>query len=143
MNDKMPGSFIDTNVFIYAHDETNPQKTQKARELITRLSVTKTGRISTQVIQEFCNVMLKKSATHLKSQDVLLVVEQLLAPMLAHKPDEEFYLRTIDLHERYPLSFYDAMIVRAAIDLGCDKLYSEDLQADQKFGDLLVVNPFL
>ena len=48
----------------------------------------------------------------------------------------------IDLQQQAQLSFWDAMVVQAALEAGCDRLYSEDLQAGQHFGFLVVVNPF-
>lgn len=40
------------------------------------------------------------------------------------------------------LAFYDALIVAAAVESGCDALYSEDMQHGRKFGELAIVNPF-
>jgi predicted nucleic acid-binding protein len=135
-------NFIDTNVFVYAHDETDRAKTDVARRLLLEASSAGTGLISTQVIQEFCNVALKKSVMPLRAEDVGRIVRESLEPMLAHRPDAPFYLRVLATFERYSLSFYDAAIVQAAVDLDCDVLYSEDLQAGSRFGGLRVVNPF-
>lgn len=135
--------FIDTNIFVYAHDETEPQKAKKARELLVEFTRTKKGCISTQVIQKFCNVVLRKAATPLKASDVRKIVRELLEPLLDHRPDAAFYLRTLEIYERYKLSFYDAAIVQAAIDLQCTVLYSEDLQHEARYGKIRVVNPFV
>jgi predicted nucleic acid-binding protein len=51
-------------------------------------------------------------------------------------------LAAVSLQQRAQLSFWDALVVQAAIDAGCDRLYSEDLNASQRFGSLVVVNPF-
>ena len=134
--------FIDTNIFVYAHDETDPQKSQKARQLLVALMGANSGCISTQVVQEFCNVVLRKSLTPLKASDVRKIVRELLTPFLAHQPDGAFYLRVLETYERYSLSFYDAAIVQAANDLHCTILYSEDLQAGAQYGKVKVVNPF-
>lgn len=134
--------FVDTNVFIYAFDESDFHKTQTARNLLTDLTTSRRGQVSTQVIQEFCNVALKKSATPLKPSDIRKVIRELLNPLLAHQPDAEFYLRVLETYERYSLSFYDAAIIQAANDLNCTILYSEDLQAEARYGKVLVVNPF-
>src|SRR5487761_1502330 len=121
-------AFIDTNIFIYAQAENDNEKAQKARQLLTKTVKTHTGFISTQVIQEFCNVALKKSDLPLKSSDIAEILEELLLPMLAHVPSVSFYKEVLKLYERYSLSYYDAMIVQAAIVLNCDLLYSEDMQ---------------
>src|SRR5688500_11646428 len=111
--------FIDTNIFVYAHDETDAQKCQIARKLLTELASTKQSCISTQVIQEFCNVALKKSDTPLKAADVRKITRELMTPLLAPSPDASFYIRVLELYERYSLSFYDSAIVPAATDLHC------------------------
>lgn len=136
-------NFIDTNIFVYAHDETDPQKARKARQLLIECMGSNKGCISTQVIQEFCNVALKKSLTPLKVSDVRKIVRELLTPFLAHQPDAAFYARVLETYERYSLSFYDAAIVQAANDLNCTILYSEDLQAGARYGKVKIVNPFL
>ena len=136
-------NFIDTNIFVYAFDEADMQKANKARKLLTKLTEDKEGCISTQVIQEFCNVVLKKSATPLKPSDVRRVIADLLEPLLAHHPDAGFYVRTLGTFERYSLSFYDAAIVQSAIDLECSVLYSEDLQTNATYGKVKVINPFM
>ncbi len=134
--------FIDTNIFIYAHDETDARKAQVARQLLIKLTNSKKGCVSTQVVQEFCNVALKKSITPLKVTDVKDIVRELLMPFVSHQPDGQFYLRTIETHQRYSLSFYDAAIVQAAMDLGCRAIYSEDMQADALYGKVRIINPF-
>jgi predicted nucleic acid-binding protein len=58
--------FIDTNVFVYAHDDSDHRRSSIARKLLTELSYTHEGCISTQVVQEFCNVTLRKSTTPLR-----------------------------------------------------------------------------
>jgi predicted nucleic acid-binding protein len=135
--------FIDTNIFVYAHDETDLLKAKRARQLLIELAGSNKGRISTQVIQEFCNVALRKSLTPLKVSDTRKIVRELFTPFLAHQPDAAFYLRVLDMYERYSLSFYDAAIVQAANDLNCTVLYSEDLQTGAQYGKIKVVNPFL
>lgn len=134
--------FIDTNIFVYAHDEANQEKSEKARSLLIELVENKEGSISTQVIQEFCNVALRKSATPLKGKDVRNIIRELMIPLLRHQPDSDFYLRSLEIYERYSLSFYDALIVQAAIDLNCSILYSEDLQDNAQYGKVRVINPF-
>jgi predicted nucleic acid-binding protein len=135
--------FIDTNIFIYAHDETDIQKTKKARSLLTEYINNNQGRISTQVIQEFCNVALKKSITPLKASDTRTIIRELMLPILHHHPDAEFYLRALMTYEKYSLSFYDSLIVQAAIDLKCSILYSEDLQNNTQYGKVKIINPFV
>lgn len=135
--------FIDTNIFVYAFDETDMVKSKRARELLANFSGAKTGCISVQVIQEFCNVALKKSVVPLRPGDLRKVVRELLVPLLVRWPDESFYLRVIDTFERHSLEFYDASIVQAAIDAHCRVLYTEDMQAGANYSGVKVVNPFI
>jgi len=79
----------------------------------------------------------------LKASDVRTILRELMTPLLAHRPDDAFYLRALETYEKYSLSFYDALIVQAAIDLKCTVLYSEDLQADAHYGKVKIVNPFV
>jgi predicted nucleic acid-binding protein len=135
--------FIDTNIFIYAFDESNKQKSQKARSLLIQLTENNKGRISTQVVQEFCNVALKKAMKPLTPEDVQDIITELMVPLLMHEPDETFYVRALTLYKRYSLSFYDSLIVQAALDLNCSLLYTEDLQNGAQYGKIKIVNPFI
>ena len=72
--------------------------------------------------------------------------EQYLAttfrPLLAVHSSLALYTEALQLAQRFKLSWFDSLIVAAAIASNCDVLYSEDLQDGQEFGDLRVVNPF-
>ncbi len=136
-------AFVDTNIFVYAQDNSEIVKTKISQKLITELILEKRGFISTQVIQEFCNVFLKKSEKPLRPNDVTEIIEDLLAPMLAHTPDSSFYKRAINIYAKQSLSFYDSLIVQAAIDLKCEVLYSEDMQNGARYRGVIVVNPFV
>jgi predicted nucleic acid-binding protein len=134
--------FVDTNIFVYAHDETDLHKSSQARQLLTELIGEGQLAISTQVIQEFCNATLKKAKEPLSPKDVRRIIRELLAPLVAHQPDAAFCIRTLETYEKYSLSFYDAAIIQAANDLHCTILYSEDMQDGQQIGGVKVVNPF-
>ena len=134
-------AFIDTNVLVYTYDERTPHKHAIAIALVDRLVSAEQAVISSQVVQEFCNVALNK----IKIQDVAeleATLATVILPLLQHYPTPAFYQRTIQLHERFSLSFYDALIIQAALDLKCSVLYSEDLQDGQTFGSLKIVDPF-
>jgi predicted nucleic acid-binding protein len=136
-------TFIDTNIFVYAQDQSDEAKTKVSQELITKLLLDKQGFISTQVIQEFCNVFLKKAEKPLQPNDITEVIDSLLVPMLAHTPDSSFYKRAINIYSKHSLSFYDSLIVQAAIDLKCELLYSEDMQNGARYNGVIVINPFM
>jgi predicted nucleic acid-binding protein len=140
MNDRTR-AFFDTNILVYAYDRRLPNKQKIAQALVRHNLDNGLGVISTQVVQEFCNVTLTK-IRNVDGAELKVVIQSVLSAFLAHWPSQDFYLRAIDLYNSASISFYDALIVQAAIDLDCTVLYSEDLQSGQKFGKLTVVNPF-
>jgi predicted nucleic acid-binding protein len=130
-------------VLVYLFDRTAPAKQKRAERLIERYILESRAVISSQVVQEFMNVSLKKFATKLSAAELESVMADLLKPLCAHTPSFDFYERTLTLYSSASLGFYDAMILQAALDLGCKTLYSEDLQAGQQFGALTIKNPFV
>ncbi|MGH7195923.1 MAG: PIN domain-containing protein [Candidatus Saccharimonadales bacterium] len=134
--------FLDTNIFIYAQDPDNLSKQQIAQDLIRQALSSGQGTVSSQVVQEFCNVAGSKYAQLISSSDLKDYLRVTMSRLWRHAPSLDFYCRAVELFERYSLKFYDALIIQAAIDLNCQALYSEDLQADRQFGSLKVVNPF-
>ena|ERR1700691_1578816 len=135
-------SFLDTNILVYQFDDASPEKKSRSMELIEKLFLEDSAVISSQVVQEFMNVALNKFPHQLPADEVKNVIRDLLKPLCLHFPNFEFYERAISLYTTKNLSYYDALIVQAAIDLNCATLYTEDLQAGQQFGTLTVVNPF-
>lgn len=135
--------FIDTNVFVYAHDKTDLIKSEIAKALILEQVSTNQAVISFQVIQEFCNATLKESKKKLSVEDANRIVRELLLPLVAHSQSGLTIEKTLDFFSKYSLGFYDAAIVNAAVDIGCDILYSEDMQNGACYDGVTVVNPFV
>jgi predicted nucleic acid-binding protein len=134
--------FLDTNIFVYAYDtKTARKKHITATELLRSIGPTDEAVISTQVVQEFCNVAFKK-LPDVSAEKLTRLLHEVLYPMVAHHPDEAFYSRAIALKHRYKLAWYDTLLVQAASDMHCKTLYTEDLQDGQHFGSLTVLNPF-
>lgn len=140
------GRFFDTNVVVYGQDHTAPLKRKRALDLIGAAMQADCFVISTQVMQEFYNVVLrKKLATPANAAQLLSqLAEHTVVPASA-----ESVLRGVALQRRHRLSIWDALIVQAALDARCALLYSEDLQDGQRFElaggagpELRVVNPF-
>ncbi len=136
-------SFIDTNVFVYQLDNSDPRKQAIANELVREALRTQDACISFQVVQECLNVITTKARVPLSSQDAQAYLEAVLAPLLQVGASIELYRRALDLRARWQFSFYDALIVAAALAAGCTRLLSEDLQHGQKVEQLTIVNPFL
>ena len=135
-------AFVDTNVLVYQFDHMNTSRQRSAKKLFGELLEQEKIVISSQVVQEFTNVALKKFKTLLLSSELEQLLADILLPICQHYPSPGFYQRALRLRQTNSLSFYDALIIQAAIDLGCDVLYSEDLQDGQIFGTVTVTNPF-
>jgi predicted nucleic acid-binding protein len=134
--------FFDTNIFIYAFDTAHPEKARIADELIKEALSSGNGIISYQVVQEFISVALRKSPTFGASQ-IRSYLRRILLPFLSVHSSVELIERGLDLQQRYRLSWYDSLIVSAALEANCETLLTEDLQHGQRIDSLLVTNPFL
>ena len=126
--------FFDTNVLLYLASD-DPRKSETAETLLHAR-----GWISVQVLNEFASVALRKFHLSLaETRDFFDVFRDLLdvAPLSLATHD-----RAMKIVARYRFEIYDAMIVAAALDAGCDMLYTEDLQNGQQIEGLTIRNPF-
>ena len=135
--------FLDTNIFIYSLDPSAPQKSQTALQLIQRAVVTKKGIVSYQVVQEFFHVALKRFAVPMKTADAEQYLISIFRPLLGVHSSPALFTDALQLQSKSGFSWYDSLIVAAAIQAKCDFLFTEDLQHGQRFGTLQVLNPFL
>ena len=128
------------------HDESagppSPQKAAVAQQLLSRCASQGEAVISVQILQEFYVTVTRKLApplTHTEAEDVVRE--------LSHLPtvdsDANLVLDAIAASYRYRMSFWDGLIVQAALRAGATVLYSEDLQHGQLFESLTVQNPFV
>lgn len=132
--------FCDTNVLLYAHDTTaSPDKRERAQSLLESLWVSRRGCLSTQVLQEFYVNAVR--LTHDSARARTIVRQYLQWPIIVVEPPD--LLRAMEQSERYRLSFWDALIVTAAQKAQASVLWTEDLNAGQWLGDLIIRNPFL
>jgi len=142
--DDLPGLFfLDTNVFVYSFDASEPGKQLMAQRLIHGALRTQRGAISTQVIQEFLNVGLRKFAHPLTVSEAREYLRSILVPLCLHYPSAAFYDRALLLREETGYAFYDSLVVTAAIQIGCTTVLSEDLQHGRKIGGVTIANPFI
>jgi predicted nucleic acid-binding protein len=135
--------FLDTNLFIYSITDDDPVKAQIASALIRRALTAHNGSVSYQVIQEFCNSALKRFAHPMSTAECGEYIENALLPMLRVHSSVELFHEALAVKNRYQLSWYDSLIVCAALQAECAILYSEDMQHGQRFGSLAIKNPFL
>ena len=135
--------FLDTNVFIYQLEYGDEGKREIAERIISRGIANGTACISFQVIQECLNTVLRKAEIPLDAEDVRRYLDEVLSPLWTVMPSRDFYSRGLEIQKRYGFGFYDSLILSAALEAGCTRLYSEDLQHGQRIGNLVVENPFL
>jgi len=135
--------FLDTNIFVYCFDATSKKKLKIANDLVARGLSSKRGVVSTQVVQEFLNVATSKFAVPMSVFDAESYLNQFLKPLCRVFATIELYQETLVTRESMKISFYDALIISAALVSGCTELYSEDLQAGRTYRGLTIVNPFL
>jgi predicted nucleic acid-binding protein len=131
--------FVDSNVLIYAVDEGNPKKHEAAKLWRAGLWKSRRGRVSFQVLQEFYANVTRKWPP---ARDQ---VQAEIRSLLSWHPvaiDAEILESGWQLQERYKISFWDSLIVAAAKASSCRYLLTEDLQADQDFEGVTVVDPF-
>ena len=127
-------AFFDTNILVYAQQRGG--KADRARALLAG-----GGKLSVQVLNEFTAVSRRKQRREWHEiaeavADVLTTVDPPLALTL------DLHVAARALAEDHGLSFYDALIVAAALKAGCDALFSEDLQHGRTIGRLAILNPF-
>jgi predicted nucleic acid-binding protein len=134
--------FIDTNVFVYSFDDTAPVKQRTALQVVSHALRTQRGVISTQVVQEFMSVALRKFARPLTVSESREYLKVVMATLCRQTPSIRFCDQALLLREEISTSFYDSMIIQAAINLGCSTILSEDMQAGRYIHDLRIVNPF-
>ncbi len=134
--------FLDTNVFVYSFDPTAAAKNRRATQLIREAVSTRKGIVSYQVVQEFFNLALRRFADPMSLAEAEQYLSVVFRPLLAVQSSPALISEALRLTGRYRLSWYDSLIVAAALESGCEVLYSEDLQHGQRFGQLKVENPF-
>ena len=135
--------FLDTNIFIYTFDRGAPDKARRANGLVSEALATGAGIISFQVAQEFVAAARKPFQPPMSFEQIERYWHTTLRPLLLVHSSPGLFIRALDLARRDQLPWYDSLIVAAAIQGGCEILYSEDMQHGRCFGDLAVQNPFL
>jgi predicted nucleic acid-binding protein len=137
MSDK---AFVDTNILVYAHDSSSGVKHARALALIERLWTSGGGVLSTQVLQELCVNLRKKVARPFSNDETQQLIEDYLSWEVAVNTPNSI-LEAMAIETRHKISFWDALILQAAISSGAAILYSQDFSDGQAYGQIRVVNP--
>lgn len=141
MNAEPQRDFVDANVLVYAFDSSAGRKQQAARALLERLWEGNSGCVSIQVLQEFFVTVTKKVAKPLPVEEAKARVRE-FAAWSVFAPAPEDVVAAVDLHTQAKIGFWDAMIVVAAAESGCDVLWTEDLSDGQSLRGVRIRNPF-
>ena len=134
--------FLDTNIFVYSFDQTAPRKSVRASELIRNAVRSRNGVVSYQVVQEFFNVAFRRFARPMTAAEAEQYLTTTFRPLMAINSSAALYVEAFRLTSTYSLSWYDSLVVAAALEGGAQILYSEDFQDGQEFGNLRIENPF-
>jgi predicted nucleic acid-binding protein len=130
--------FIDTNIFIYYQRSDSPQKQSIAKNLLKNNNCV----ASTQVINEISNILTKKYPVAENKLELFLQDIMELCEIVTISTSLSF--RALKLHFKYKFSFFDSLMIIAALEAGCNILYSEDMQHGQVIEkSLKIINPFL
>jgi predicted nucleic acid-binding protein len=133
--------FVDTNILIYAFDVSAGAKQASAQQLLERLWDTGTGCLSVQVLQEFFVTATRKVVHPLAIDEASDRIRE-FAAWKVFTPTANDILAAIELQRQASLSFWDAMVVQAAAELGCAVLWTEDLNDGQILRGVRIRNPF-
>lgn len=133
-------SFVDTNILLYAASNAaeDQGKRQTARQVLSIPGVS----FSAQVLQEFYAAAVSKQRLQMTHDEAVAVLESLAAFSVC-PISRELVLAAIDSKQRFGISYWDAAIITAAKQMGCQTVWSEDLNHGQDYDGVRVVNPFL
>lgn len=132
--------FFDSKLLCYTDDGDDPARQRQALDLWQRSRQGGLAVISVQVLQEYYAVVTRKLGV-----DPAIAIEKLRLFRRAQVivPDADDVIEAARLGVEHRLSFWDAMIITAALKADCAFLYSEDLQHERRFGSLEIRNPFI
>ena len=132
--------FLDTNVLVYAYQNTDSRKQRVAQDLL-RLALAGECVISSQVLSEFAATLLHKFSSPPNVEELAEIFDR-LEPIKLVSSDMHIIRRAVQAHRSYHLHFYDSLIVAAAERAGCARIWSEDFNEGQKYFGVIASNPF-
>ena len=135
--------FLDTNIFVYALSRSVPAKRLTAGRLVDEAIESGKGIVSFQVVQEFFSVAFRRFTPPMSPAEAKQALALTFRPLLAVHSSYSLYGQALELTRSHSISWYDSLMVAAAMESDCRILYSEDLQHGQKFHNLRIQHPFL
>jgi len=132
--------FFDTNILVYTQSDGDPRKKEIACDIVAE-AIESGGDacISTQVLQEFCNTMRRK--THRSTSEINALLDY-FSDLWRCDISKELAREALSVQDEYGISYYDALIVATAEKLGCTQILTEDLNDGQTYRGMVAVNPF-
>ena len=134
-------TFVDTNILVYAHDRAAETKQEIAQQRLEELWTAGCGVVSTQVLQELYAILTRKVAAPLPVAEARQLINDYLVWECIEN-GQDAIVGAFDYESRYRISFWDSLIVHAANVAQAEILLSEDLNSGQRYGSVLVENPF-
>ena len=138
-------AFVDTNVLVYALSSVNEQEAEKvstAKHLLETLIAQNALVLSAQVLSEFIWTTSRKGRQPLKTVELALIVNDLRRQRVV-SVDASLIQSALGRVEKSRISYWDALIVEAAIRSGATTLYTEDMHHGTRYGALQLINPFV
>lgn len=135
-------AFVDTNILVYSRDPTDLTKHEIAVKLVADLWLSRRGRISVQVLNEFVVTVTRKLKPGMTMDEAWADVSTLSAWEPVGMDWSLLELARM-VQQEHSISWWDALIIAAANRSGCDMIYSEDLGAGHVYGGVRIINPFL
>ena len=134
-------TFIDTNILVSAYDSHEPQRQERAQEILRKGIEVETAVLSAQVLSEFFTVVTRRIPSPLSIQeagDALSLIN--ILPVI--EIDLPLVRRAIGIHRDYGITYWDALVVAAAARAECIQIFSEDFNPGQSYSGVVAVNPF-
>jgi predicted nucleic acid-binding protein len=135
MKDKI---FLDSNILIYLYSEDEPQKKKTANDIFDKYECA----ISTQTLNEFCNVCIRKLNKTIP--EIIESLNEIKENSIVEFIDDKAIEQALFLHGKYFYSYFDSLMLSSALKSECAIIYSEDMQHGQVIENVLrIVNPFV
>jgi predicted nucleic acid-binding protein len=135
MSDKI---FIDTNVLVYFYTKTEKNKLDVLAELLDEVDLI----ISTQVLNELSNVLLKKFK--MSTEDIAKILKELAQWCFVYTIEMATIMHALSIVQRYKVSYFDGLMLAAALECGCSVMYSEDMHHGCLIEEsVYIINPFV
>jgi len=131
--------FIDSNIWLYSFLKQDEEKRLTAKKVISS-GIKNSICLSTQIINEVCFNLKRNNFLESEIKEIISSFHHDYRIILLN---ERIMATASDLREKYPVSFWDSLVIAASLSCRCEILYSEDMQHGQVFeSKLKIIDPF-